>query len=102
MWVQPSSRSGSIYRLAAKGQAGRYQVWTEKPCSEANGQKCWGSQRGAPALEGRGGEPDQEAGAQLLSCPVYMGGAPHTCPLCSKPFIIPAARIHVLIANKLP
>lgn len=46
---------------------GRYQVWTEKQCSEASGQECLGRQRRAPALEGLGGQPDQEAGAQLLS-----------------------------------
>lgn len=36
--VQPSSPSASIYRLTAW-----YQVLSEKQCSEAHGQWCWGS-----------------------------------------------------------
>lgn len=51
---------------------GRYQMLSEKQCSEANDQECWGSKRRAPALEGRG-KADQEARAQLLSCLVHMG-----------------------------
>lgn len=54
---------------------GKYQMLTEKQCSEAKDQEFWGSKRRAPALEGRG-KPDQETRAQVLSCLIHMG-TPH-------------------------
>lgn len=33
---------------------GKYQMWSEKQCSEANDQECWGSKIRALALEERG------------------------------------------------